>query len=234
MKIFYRISDAGYKKNKPDYINNESCLKNFTRVFSEYIDNIFVTADNVSDDTYRMICKYIKEQNINKVSVGHGAGTFNLTLDQALQEDDSEIIYFVENDYMHRDGSPNAIVEGLGLGFPYLTLYDHPDKYLDPRLGGNHFCQGGAENTRVYRTYSCHWKITNSTTMTFAARVSDLKTDEDIMRKWTCDVHPNDYQMFLEIRSKSRFLVSPIPSYSTHGEVEWLAPIINWKDISNV
>ena len=70
--------------------------------------------------------------------------------------------------------------------------------------------------------------------MTFAARVSDLKTDEDIMRKWTCDVHPNDYQMFLEIRSKSRFLVSPIPSYSTHGEVEWLAPIINWKDISNV
>ena len=51
MKIFYRISDAGYKKNKPDYINNESCLKNFTKVFAEHSNNIFVTADNVSEHT---------------------------------------------------------------------------------------------------------------------------------------------------------------------------------------
>ena len=29
MKIIYRISDTGYKKEKPDYINNESCLRNF-------------------------------------------------------------------------------------------------------------------------------------------------------------------------------------------------------------
>ena len=39
--------------------------------------------------------------------------------------------------------------------------------------------------------------------------------------------------MFLEIRNNSRFLLSPLPSYSTHGEVEWLAPIINWKQIAN-
>jgi len=233
MKIFYRISDAGYKKNKPDYINNENCLKNFTKVFAEYIDDIYITADNVCEDTYKMICKYISEDKITKSYQGHGAGTFNLTLDQALKQPDNEIIYFVENDYLHRDGSPNAILEGLSLGFPYVTLYDHPDKYLDPSFGGNHFCQGGAENTRVYQTNSCHWKITNSTTMTFAGRVADLKKDEGIMRKWTSDIHPNDFQMFLEIRSNSRFLLSPIPSYSTHGEVEWLAPIINWKHIAD-
>jgi hypothetical protein len=233
MKIFYRISDAGYKKNKPDYINNESCLKNFTKVFAEHSNNIFVTADNVSEDTYNMICKYIKEDNITRVSIGHGAGTFNLTLDQALQENDDEVIYFVENDYLHRMGSPDILFEGLSLGFPYLTLYDHPDKYIDPAMGGNPFCQGNAENTRVYRTYSCHWKITNSTTMTFASRVKDLKIDETIMRKWTSDIHPNDFQMFLEIRNNSRFLLSPLPSYSTHGEVEWLAPIINWKQIAD-
>jgi hypothetical protein len=38
MKIIYRISDTGYNKVKPDYINNENCLKNALQVFpcSEY------------------------------------------------------------------------------------------------------------------------------------------------------------------------------------------------------
>jgi hypothetical protein len=46
MKIIYRISDAGYNKVKPDYINNSKCLANATRVF-KYAD-WSVIADNVS------------------------------------------------------------------------------------------------------------------------------------------------------------------------------------------
>ena len=230
MKIFYRISDTGYKKVKPDYINNENCLKNFTNVFKNYINDIVVIADNICNTTYDTICKYINPTNIQKVSIGHGAGTFNLALDQALTYDNEEIIYFVENDYVHRDESPRILLEGFNLGFPYITLYDHPDKYMEPSIGGNPFCQGGAENTRVYLTPSCHWKITNSTTMTFASKVKDLKTDESIMRKWTAGQHPDDFKMFLEIRSNNRFLISSIPGYSTHGETQWLSPIITWID----
>ena len=32
MKIIYRISDAGYNKVKPDYIDNETCLRNAVKV----------------------------------------------------------------------------------------------------------------------------------------------------------------------------------------------------------
>lgn len=231
MKIFYRISDAGYKKVKPDYISNENCLKNFTRVFTNYIDDIYITADNVSEETYNMICKYITANNIDRVSVGHGAGTFNLTLNNALSYDNDEIIYFVENDYLHETGSPEILLEGFTLGFPYVTLYDHPDKYMDPSIGGNPFCQGGAENTRIYLTQNCHWKITNSTTMTFASKVKDLKKDEAIMRKWTSGTYPYDFKMFLEIRNNNKYLISPIPGYSTHGETQWLTPLRKWKDI---
>ena len=28
MRVIYRISDSGYNKVKPDYINNEACLRN--------------------------------------------------------------------------------------------------------------------------------------------------------------------------------------------------------------
>jgi len=231
MKIIYRISDAGYNKVKPDYINNESCLKNFCNVFFEHIYNILIIADNCSEDTINMIKKYIEPVNIRKVSIGHGAGTFNLALDEALKCHDGEIIYFVENDYLHKQTSPNILKEGFNLGASFVTLYDHPDKYLDPSRGGNPYCDGGAEDTRVYLTNSCHWKITNSTTMTFASKVSTLKRVEPILRKHTAGSHPDDFKMFLELREYRELLISSIPGYSTHGETHWLSPLIDWNKL---
>jgi len=32
MKIIYRISDSGYNKIKPDYINNENCFTIIERI----------------------------------------------------------------------------------------------------------------------------------------------------------------------------------------------------------
>jgi hypothetical protein len=231
MNIIYRISDTGYNKVKPDYVNNENCLRNFCNVFFDYTYNIHIIADNVSDDTYNMIKKYIDPINIQKVSVGHGAGTFNLALDKALTYKDDEIVYFVENDYLHKQLSPKILKEGFDLGASFISLYDHPDKYMSPSIGGNPYCEGGAEDTRVYLTKSTHWKITNSTTMTFASTVGTLKRVEPIIRKWTEGNHPHDFQMFLELRKHNELLITPLPSYSTHGETGWLSPLTDWSEI---
>jgi hypothetical protein len=231
MKIIYRISDAGYNKVKPDYINNETCLKNFCNVFFDYIHDILIIADNCSVSTIDMINKYIDPINIIKVSVGHGAGTFNLALDMSLSYDNDEIVYFVENDYLHKPYADRIIQEGFDLGASFVSLYDHPDKYLDPSLGGNPYCEGGAEDTRVYLSKSSHWKITNSTTMTFASKVSTLKRVESTLRKHTVGTHPNDFPMFLELREQNELLITSIPGYSTHGETAWLAPLTDWSKI---
>jgi hypothetical protein len=229
MKIIYRISDAGYNKIKPDYIGNEQCLKNTTEVFKDADWSII--ADNVSEPTENMIRKYVAEDLIKWVSVGHGAGTFNMALDEALMYPDDEIVYFIENDYLHKPQSKEILEEGFNLGASFVSLYDHPDKYLDPSEGGNPYCVGGAEDTRVYLTDSCHWKITNSTTMTFAAKVSTLKRVEPILRKHTNTSHPNDFQMFLELRTNDELLLTPLPGYATHGETAWLSPLTNWNKI---
>jgi hypothetical protein len=231
MKIIYRISDAGYNKVKPDYINNENCLRNFCNVFFDHIYDILVIADNCSDDTITMIKKYIDPINIRKVNIGHGAGTFNLALDEALRYDDSTTVYFVENDYLHKPNSDKILKEGFDLGASFVALYDHPDKYKGPGQGGNPYCEGGAEDTRVYLTDSCHWKITNSTTMTFASKVSTLKRVEPILRKYTVGTHPNDFPMFLELRENNELLITPLPGYSTHGETAWLSPLTDWSKI---
>ena len=231
MRFIYRISDAGYNKVKPDYINNENCLKNFVDVFGT--EGLTVIADNVSEDTDNIIQKYVPSDQIEYVSIGHGAGTFNIGLDKALKYHDETIIYFIENDYLHRQRSKEIIEEGIGLGASFITLYDHPDKYIDGSRGGNPFVEGGGEVTRVLLSESTHWKLSNSTTMTFASKVKTLKRTEETLRKWTNGEHPNDFKMFLELRDNGESLLSPIPGYSTHGETKWLTPLINWREVAN-
>jgi len=226
MQIVYRISDTGYLKNKPDYINNNNCFDNAVKIFDKA--NWLVIADSVTDETKLYIESKIDK--VNYVSVGHGAGTFNLALDFALTLDDYEIVYFVENDYLHKPDSQQVIESGFDLGFDYVTLYDHPDKYMNPVEGGNVFCLGRSEETRVFLGDYCHWKLTNSTTMTFASRVKTLKQDEDVLRKWTSETHPHDFNMFIELKQRGRRLASSIPGYSTHGETPWLTPLTNWKE----
>ena len=174
---------------------------------------------------YEVVLGNISEEIYNKYSQD------NLALDEALQYDDDEIVYFIENDYIHKPDSQKIIEEGFTLGAPFIALYDHPDKYLDPSKGGNPYCQGGAEDTRVYLSDSIHWKITNSTTMTFAAKVSTLKKYEDTLRNFTKDTHPNDFQMFLHLREQGGLLLTPLPGYATHGETAWLSPFTDWKKI---
>jgi hypothetical protein len=190
-----------------------------------------IIADNCSKETLNMITKYVHPNKITTVSVGHGAGTFNLALDEALEYNDDDIVYFIENDYLHKPESVKILKEGFELGASFVALYDHPDKYLDPSNGGNPYSAGGAEDTRVYLTDSCHWKITNSTTMTFAAKVSTLKRAEPILRKHTSGTHPDDFQMFLELRQQGELLITPLPGYATHGETAWLSPLTDWSKV---
>ena len=227
MKIIYRISDAGYSKVKPEYINNENCLKNALQVFSYTKYNWSIIADNISEETNNMICKYIPRDYIYYTSIGHGAGTFNLALNEALQEKDDEIIYFIENDYIHLKGSPQIIEEALELGASYVTLYLHPDKFMSPYEGGNPEVDAdGGYSTKIYRGKTQLYGMFNSTTMTFASTVKTLKEDEEVLRKYTNQGHyPDDYKMFLHLRENGKALLCPLNAFSTHGETAWLAPL---------
>ena len=230
MKIIYRISDAGYNKVKPKYINNRNCLWNVVNTFQGVdFEDWTIIADNISEETDVMIQDYIPRERIDYVSVGHGAGTFNLALDKSLTFDDNEIVYFIENDYLHLPGSKRIIEEGLDeIGADFVSLYDHPDKYID---GANPYVQGGGEMTRVMLSTSSHWKVTNSTTMTFASKVKTLRKTENILREYTQGSYPRDFDMFVHLYNSAHYLVTPIPGYSTHGETAWLTPLIDWSKI---
>jgi hypothetical protein len=230
MNIIYRISDGGYAKNKPDYINNENCLANASRVFQHC--NWLVIADAVCEDTFNMIKKY--QSNIIQTHIGHGAGTFNIALDIATKLHPEEITYFLENDYLHKPNSQQIIEDAFNIkNCEYVMIYDHPDKYHSAKNGGNPYIDDdNSEYAKIYLGKFCHYKTCYSCTMTFASKAKSLIKDKEIFMKYTNDIHPYDFYLFNELtRSKNRKLLCSIPGFATHGETEYLCPLTDWSNI---
>ena len=226
--IIYRISDKGYPKEKPWYINNKQCLSNAVKRFPLSECNWYLIADNVCEKTFQMIKEFIPENLVRRVSIGHGAGTFRIGYEYALSLPSDTIVYFLENDYIHRKGSLNAIKEGIQINkSEYVTLYDHPVQY-----GYNEedsMITNRAKKTKVFLSKGCHWKFIDATTMTFAAQVSTLRKDKHIFWRWTNKTHACDEPIFFELGLKGKKLISPLPSLSTHGDTKCLALLIDWE-----
>jgi hypothetical protein len=232
MKIYYRISNNGYSKIKPAYVKNETCYENFIRVFGS--DGVCLVADCVNDETWKW-AQDVSQKNNHKAirsSAGSSAAGFNLVLDMALHDiqDPNEIIYFVEGDYIHCPESKEKLIEIFNHPISkcyeglFVSGYDHVDKYIPFIHGGNKYIDiDCGESTKVYKTPSSWWKITNSTTMTFASRLSTLNKAERVLRDYTNGSYPRDFEMFLKLRELGYVLVTSIPSWSTHGETLWLS-----------
>lgn len=232
MKVIYRISDGGYNKVKPPYVTKRPVFLHFIKIFEGY--DIYVVADNVSDDTYQFLCQYIDSSHIYRTKLSN-AGSFMYSVELAINKFENEDkVYFAEDDYIYTKDAPKIIEEGLDVA-DYSSGYDHPDKYINHCDGGpNPFIEKGGELTRVIITKSKHWKVTNSFCMTFAARVKILKEDLLIYKKHCSTTHPYDFQMCCDLyKLKGRRLVSCIPAVSTHGETEYLSKFIDWEQEFN-
>jgi len=230
MTIYYRISNNSFKKNRLPHATKEHCLDNFLSVFGKY--NINLVADNVTEPTLREFInsKQSDKFKIENTTLGNGQ-CFKYCLHRACNELNSGQVYFVEDDYLHLPNSDIKIKEALTIS-DYCTGFDHYDKYINSDEGGNPEIRDGGEITRVILTNSSHWKLSNSTTCTFAVNVNILKEDLSIWNKYLYDSYPKDYAAFCElIKIKGRSLLSSIPGFSTHTELPWLSPLISWDKI---
>jgi hypothetical protein len=231
IKVYYRLSnfEAGISKKKIPNATKLNCLKNCIEEFGS--KHITVVGDTLNNETKQVV----EDLNLRLIQVenGTGSGTFRDALNLAIEEnEDSDLIYLLEDDFLHLNGSKELLVEGLSNFNAYVTLYDHPDKYLDKQYGGNPFIEGGGEVTKVVTTKSSHWKITNSTVMTFAASVKRLKEDRDLLLKYSSNKITDSFRFFLELsKTKSIPVISSIPGKSTHCESAWLTPFVNWENI---
>jgi hypothetical protein len=228
MKVLYRISDGGYNKKKPEYVTKQGVFLHFLKIFKGY--DIYVFADNVSDETYTFLQKYIDSTKIIRTFLSNGQSFMHAVNYACRSFSENENVYFAEDDYIYTKRAPQIIEEGLSIGH-YSSGYDHPDKYINHAEGGpNPFISEGGELTRVLVTENSHWKLTNSCCMTFAVSVKTMKEDYNIIQNHCSGTHPHDFNMFCDLcRTKHRKVVSCIPGVSTHGETEWLTKFVDWE-----
>lgn len=227
MKVLYRISDGSTPKEKFRNATKKYCIENFLKEFPK--EEVIIYADNVKDETFQWItdlgCDTVRTNG------GSSAAGFRIVFDEALKLSDDEIVYFVEDDYLHMTNSRQVLLEGLER-VNYVSLYDHLDKYMLPAYGGNPYIgDDAAEETKVFLTKHSHWKLTNSTTMTFATTVKVLREDEEVWRKHSTGICPRDFDAFIELREKGRTLATPLPGYSTHCDVQYPSPLIDWETV---
>ena len=228
LHLMYRTSDAGYPKDKPGYIGNINCLRNALLRFPTKDVDWHIMCDNCSEKTMTEIYNLTDRFGVNRNQIyiehiGHGAGTFRKMYEKALKFEPNDVVYFLENDYIHRKGSYEALINAFKIGdfVDYVTLYDHPDKYEKDYIFNSLL------KSRIFYDGHDFWRTTPNTTMTLAAKVSTLIADKNKFWKWTNTKHPYDYLIFIDLLNRT--MISPIPGYSTHGETRWLSPKIDWE-----
>jgi hypothetical protein len=163
-----------------------------------------------------------------RTSYGNGAGSTRRALELALAIETSAdpVVYFVEDDFVHLPKALETIHDGAQI-FDFATGYDHPDKYhpshpLVQKLRSG--CYESGSSTLLGRT--SHFRLTTSTVMTFACRLSVLRECHSLMLPFLSGDYPHDNLMFWNLYGvHGRTLGSALPAVCTHGETAWLAPM---------
>ena len=214
---------------RPSWFNKIKVFENFKNTLNPDLINYTI----VYDEFYGSIDKTFlaKEKNVEIIKCGNECDSFLKTLEiiQSKNLSDDTIVYLLEDDYLHRPGWSEVMLEGFEINSHYLTLYD-----FDFFIAKGWLCE-------IFTTPSSHWRAVPATTQSFACRYKTLIEDLKIHQKHSINgvkeeegFHfSKDYDKFWELQKQERYLISPMPGWSTHCDENHISPIIDWKKVVN-
>lgn len=164
---------------------------------------------------------------IIEFKAGSEAASFLFMLEYVYRQDypSDTIIYFLEDDYIHRSNWPKVLREAFTLpDIKYATLYDHRDKYFFPQYTDL--------KSKIFQTATCHWRTTPSTTNSYAMLFKTLKEHIDYHRCFSLGrTITADHDKFCKLAELESVLVSAIPGFSTHAEPDYASPCVDWVKV---
>lgn len=232
--FIYRSTWKDGKKKRPDGFSKSLSLYSFIRSLENVTTPKTVTFFNDGDmpeDRLALMRTYGTEV-IQTGGIGNSA-SYNAVLDYVKKAnwDGNDLVVFQEDDYLFTESALVKLIEVASIvgDVDYFTLYDHPDRYIRTD-------DKGLSRTRIYWAGDHHWRIVESTCMSFASRFHIILQDMWIHRLFSKMQYPRDRKMWYCVQGLGVFawkwtkhrLISPIRSLSTHMESEFLAPGIDW------
>lgn len=221
-------------KVRPPWFSHESCFANLLDTIAKSSHRTQVSLSIVYDGTPdEFESDFIKTVLHNYpvspataiiVDAGSNLASWHTAIDYALKANiqDTDFIYFLENDYLHQYGWLEKFFElcESGIMFDYASLYDHRDKYF--------YSMYSDLVSKIFSAPSHHWRTTPSTCGSFLVRRNTFAEDAAY---WARAVQ--DHFQFQDLfEHKRRLLVSPIPGLSTHCMQGYLSPSIEWEKLA--
>lgn len=211
-------------KGRPSWFSYEDCFNNLLESISDTTDvSIHVMMDG--DSSTNFIGKYKDVVAIHNFKGGSDQASFleahRYAKHLAQDCEDTDLFYFVENDYLHIKGWDEKVRELFSTyeSLNYVSLYDHNDKYFLP--------QYDELASKIITTQTHHWRTTPSTCGTYIVDKKILLADYDI--PFTI---PGDHSKFIHLnQTRGRFVITPIPGLATHCMEHLMSPTINWQQI---
>jgi len=245
-----------FEKNKSDYtfrtINSLINSLNFSKNFLKDIDiKIYIIDDNSKKEDLEKIRKIIAKINIKFEIINLDLEKFkqikvinknNPTIEKNMQatmasiltsfniakEKSNDLVYFVEDDYIHKK---EAIIEMISTYEKIATELDR-ELFLCPV--DYPYLYKKLDNSNILIGNNYHWRTVNESLLTFL-------TSKDLINKYWNELllmAENEHSPFetpLHKIYEKELCLSPIPSLAMHctnvNSIFGLSPNMNWKKL---
>ena len=237
------------EKNEYTFRTLRSLIKSIKKASKKLKDikfEIVVTDTNSTEKDIVKIKEILDNSNIqfkfisinlenfkNKIKQGYSKAKFSnmanfYTSLMIAKDEDAEMIYFVEDDYLH---SENAITEMIFAYEKFNTIFSK-DLFLIP--SDYPYLYSKDEPTRVYLGEKNHWRLVSESLVTFMTSKKLVEKNFHKLEKMGIEwIDP--WEKPLHDIYNSNPCLSPIPSLAIHcaniNSIFGVSPFINLKEI---
>ena len=200
---------GAYRRSKLKTV--KTCFKTFVNAFKDVKPKIHFLLDRATGEYAELLKETCPFEHTYEFT-DYGRFTAGLKIYNLAQEVDDEVLMFIEDDYLWKEGVGKYFVEAVKeLGI--VSPYDNPDFYVTEPY------RSRQEKIKVLNNW--HWRTVVSTTMTFG-----ITKTKFMYHRQKFDLHGiSDSPLWQDIADT---IWVPIPSFATHFVEGKLAPSVDW------
>ena len=216
IKIKLKVIDYNSKKENLDKI--DKLFKSFNRNY----DLINLDLSNFEEN----IAKTNQKNQIVTSNQKSNMANIHQSLIEAKNSED--LIYFVEDDYIHNKESLNEMV----LTYERISSQIKNDIFLCPT--DYPYLYSKAEPTQIFLGSNYHWRKVNETLCTFLTSKEMVNKHWNILKSM-CEIEHYPFEKPLHDIYDKELCISPVPSLAIHctniNSIFGLSPNVNWKKL---